>query len=299
MRIEDLRDIFTNEDFAFNFAFTNNLIDNTKICSNDHEETYMVLNKSEKMRQKMIWRCNKCNKTCSILKGSIFYHSKLPISKVLFIIYMWAHEFSIKKASHESSISEHTISSIYRQIQGSILTIISTENCSQIGGPEFNVEIDETLLTKRKYNQGRIVPENWVFGGICRETNEFFIESVPDRKGETLLDCITKNIRIGTNIISDKWSGYNGLDREPLPQQYTHESVNHKENFVDPETGANTQKMERFWRDFKTKKDISQGIQRKDIESYITEYKWRKSNKLSKKDIFVSTCEMLSKTNFE
>jgi len=154
MRIEDLRDIFSNEDFAFNFAFANNLIDNTKICSNDHEETYMVLNKSEKMRQKMIWRCNKCNKTCSILKGSIFYHLKLPISKVLFIIYMWAHEFSIK--------------------------------------------------------------------------------------GETLLDCITKNIRIGTNIISDKWSGYNGLDREPLPQQYTHESVNHKENFVDPETGANT-----------------------------------------------------------
>jgi len=129
---------------------------------------------------------------------------------------IWAHEFSIKKASHESSISEHTISSIYRQIQGSILIIISTENCSQIGRPEFNVEIDETLLTKRKYNQGRIVPENWVFGGICRETNELFIESVPDRKGETLLDCITKNIRIGTNIISDKWSGYNGLDREPF-----------------------------------------------------------------------------------
>jgi len=75
--------------------------------------------------------------------------------------------------------------------------------------------------------------------------------------------------------------------------------VNHKENLVDPETGANTQKMERFWRDFKTKKDISQGIQRKDIESYIAEYKWRKSNKLSKKDIFISTCEMLSKTNFE
>ena len=299
MRIEDLQKIFSDEEYAFTFAISNNLIDNKKVCSNNHEEKDMVLNKSIKMRQKLIWRCNICNKTCSVLKGSIFYNSKLPISKVLFIVYMWAYEFSIKKASHESLVSEHTISSIYRQIQDSILTSISTENCSQIGGPECNVEIDETLLTKRKYNQGRIIPENWVFGGICRETNEFFIESVPDRKGETLIDCIYKNIRIGTNIVSDQWSGYNNLDREPFPQPFTHESVNHKENFVNPETGANTQKMERFWRDFKTKKGISQGIQRKDIEAYIAEYKWRRSIKLSKKDIFFSACKILSETKFE
>ncbi|XP_068227373.1 uncharacterized protein [Palaemon carinicauda] len=41
-----------------------------------------------------------------------------------------------------------------------------------IGGENKTVEIDETYYSKRKYNRGRELPEQWVFGGICRETKE-------------------------------------------------------------------------------------------------------------------------------
>ncbi|KAF0751682.1 DDE Tnp IS1595 domain-containing protein [Aphis craccivora] len=34
---------------------------------------------------------------------------------------------------------------------------------------------------------GRILPQQWVLGGICRETKEYFIVCVPDRSEKTLL----------------------------------------------------------------------------------------------------------------
>ncbi|RUS71459.1 hypothetical protein EGW08_020774 [Elysia chlorotica] len=37
-----------------------------------------------------------------------------------------------------------------------------------IGGPGVVVEIDETLITRRKYNRGRLPTQIWLFGGIER-----------------------------------------------------------------------------------------------------------------------------------
>lgn len=50
------------------------------------------------------------------------------------------------------------------------------ESCKQIsmGGIDKFVEIDKSLFSKRIYNVGRILPQQWGFGGICREENACF-----------------------------------------------------------------------------------------------------------------------------
>ena len=47
----------------------------------------------------------------------------------------------------------------------------------KIGGEGKIVEIDESKFEKRKYNLGRVAEGQWVFGGICRESRDFFYDS--------------------------------------------------------------------------------------------------------------------------
>lgn len=96
------------------------------------------------------------------------------------------------------------------------------------------VEIDESLLSKAKYNVGRWPVQRWVFGGIERRTGACFMLEVPNRTRETLEQAIIENIRPGTRIYSDGWAGYNHI-KDIGGGIYTHEVIIHQQNFVDPE----------------------------------------------------------------
>ena len=137
----------------------------------------------------------------------------------------------------------------------------------------MTVEIDESMFVKRKHEVGRMVHEQWVFGGICRETRECFLYAVPDRRAVTLMPIIRQSIRPGTQIISDCWRAYRALDHD---NSYTHLAVNHKENFVDPRTGANTQLAECNWNVAKAGNRARWGTHRQMLDSYLCEFMWRR-----------------------
>ncbi|XP_024892367.1 uncharacterized protein LOC112467785 [Temnothorax curvispinosus] len=61
------------------------------------------------------------------------------------------------------------------------------KHSEKLGGPGCIVEIDETKIGKRKYNRGRLVKGQWIFGGYERGTKKIFIVPVQDRTEETLL----------------------------------------------------------------------------------------------------------------
>ena len=70
---------------------------------------------------------------------------------------------------------------------------------------------------------------------------------VNDRTSETLLALNRLHVLPGTTVISDCWKAYDSLKDEG----FEHLRVNHSLNFVDPETGAHTNTIERRWRDIK------------------------------------------------
>ena len=100
---------------------------------------------------------------------------------------------------------------------------------------------DESKFGKRKYNKGRRVKGNWVFGGVERgDKTKIFMFRVEKRDEATLIPLIQKFIKPGTTIHSDCWKAYSKLEK----LGYVHETVNHKEAYIDPDTGAHTNSIE-------------------------------------------------------
>ena len=83
---------------------------------------------------------------------------------------------------------------------------------TKLGGRGKIVEIDEAKFGRRKYNRGRVIEGQWVFGGIERGSRKTFLVPVDKRDAETLMTIIRKRVEPGTTVIYDMWKAYRELD---------------------------------------------------------------------------------------
>lgn len=79
--------------------------------------------------------------------------------------------------------------------------------------------------------------------GVKEEFRRPILKVVNQRSAQHLMPILQKHVRQGSTVVSDGWRAYNGL----RDAGYNHLTVNHKEVFVDPQTGAHTQNIERLW----------------------------------------------------
>lgn len=106
-----------------------------------------------------------------------------------------------------------------------------------------------------QYNRGRFGPawrrtKKWVLGllEVTPTTRRPILRVVRGRSRQELLPIIVRHVRRGTAIISDEWRAY----RRALTEEgFDHYTVCHKRNFVNPNTGAHTQNLERAWQTYK------------------------------------------------
>ena len=120
---------------------------------------------------------------------------------------------------------------------------------------------------------GHRVREQWVFEGYDTTDKVGFLIPVDRRNAETLLPIIEQYIRPQTEIHSDLWRAYGGI--QALPEGYKHLTVNHSLNFVDPITYACTNHVENMWKNAKISHKARCGTQRTLLPSYLQEFMWR------------------------
>ena len=206
--------------------------------------------------------------------GSFWSKSNLPLAKLLELAMAWANNMLMAEAEVWCEVSEKSVLQWF-QFFRDVCSHELTTNPIQIGGPGVVVQIDETLMARRKDHRGRVVQQRWVFGGSCPTTKKGFLILVPDRTAATLLPLIQEHIAPGSVIHSDMWAAYNGIDQLPVNPPYTHHTVNHTENFVDPATGADTNHVENMWKNAKMKFKSMAGVAENTLESHLDEFMWR------------------------
>jgi len=242
------------------------------------------------------WKCQsaRCKKTKSIRVGSFFCNSNLSLGDVLQIIYCWSVGMSMSTTSTILDISQTTIVDWYNLLReecsSKLLRLQQAEK--MLGGAGQVVEIDESLMIKRKYHRGGVRQQHreWVFGMYDRTTKRGWIKFVPRRDEETLLPIIKEFVLPGTTIHSDGWGAYNNLGNNG----YEHRRVIHEENFVDPQTGVHTQGVEAYWSRAKHKIKAVYGSRLSLVPSYIDEFLWRERFGKNSNESFYSILQHIS-----
>ena len=166
-------------------------------------------------------------RTDSALSGQ-----KLSLQQFLILLFDISIKFLTNIAIAQlTGLSENTISDwkIHLHIRFADWLAV---NSTPLGGPGVIVELDEAIFGKRKYNRGAYREGQWVLGAVDRNSNQCCLLPCPNnrRDGATLLALIYRWILPGSIIHTDEWAAYNSL----TAAGYTHESVNHSIQFVDP-----------------------------------------------------------------
>uniref|UniRef100_A0A0N5BPD3 DDE_Tnp_IS1595 domain-containing protein n=1 Tax=Strongyloides papillosus TaxID=174720 RepID=A0A0N5BPD3_STREA len=244
MNFLKLSESIPDEESSIKFLQEPELLPSTKEYANGHKMKLV-------MGKQIRWRCyiKTCRKECGIRLGTWFEGSRLPFRTAILFFYSWANErTSMEYCKKGLDMNPRTTVDWCNYLREVCLFM---EECCQpkIGGSGYTVEIDETLF-------------EWCFGRICRETKEVFVEPVPDRSSKTLMEVLKRRVNEDTLIISDMWKGYSRVIRNG----YDHLQVNHKFNFVDPDTGTHTQNIERVWRSVKERNKRYCGTRRSMLE---------------------------------
>lgn len=111
------------------------------------------------------WRCRRCRTYKTIRHGSFFEDSHLSLKQILLIIFCWSCKFQVQQTADVVGVPNLSILRWYKRIREECSRyLLDSPHLFRLGGPGCVVQIDESVVAKRKYNEGRAVPAQWVFG---------------------------------------------------------------------------------------------------------------------------------------
>lgn len=180
-----------------------------------------------------VWKCKGCKKQFSIKVGTIFEGSNISLDK--WICAMWLitsakNGISSYEIHRALGVTQKTAWFMMHRIRlamqtGSFVKLSGEVECDEtfIGGKAKNMHIKK----RKEIIQGRgSVGKTAVMGLLERKgrVTAKVLHSV-DRK--TLHNEVKENVESGSNLFTDEWRSYRGLDED-----YIHEVINHGVEYV-------------------------------------------------------------------
>nr|VZI12776.1 unnamed protein product [Spirometra erinaceieuropaei] len=216
------------------------------------------------------FRCNKCGTKRALRTGSVFKDSRLTLSKAMRTAVAFLEGNGVVRCAAVVGIGV-TAAVQWYDIWRDVCSKALLKEAKQLGGPEVEVQVDETLITRRKYNVARLRNEHWILGMYDTCKRKAIFEQVNDRSWSSLKAVIKKWVAPGSIIVTAQWKAYAKLSEEG----YRHETVNHSKNFVDPTSRKNTNAIEAYWSRLKKKLRERGPTKGRRIWAYLDEAQYR------------------------
>lgn len=221
-----------------------------------------------------------CYKKFSVITGTVFEASNIPVSK-------WLHGVYVVSA-HKKGISSYQLAKDIGITQKSawfmihrIREVLKEKAPRKLGG---TVELDETYMSRKfasdykgltqdeaqEYISKHPQKSKGVVVGMAERDGKVRVIAMEGRNAEQIRNAVSKNVRKGSNVYTDEtslyWTGFKG---------YNHESVNHS-NKEWVRGDVTTNHVENFWSVMRRGiYGIYHQISYKHLQAYCNEYSYR------------------------
>lgn len=145
------------------------------------------------------------------------------------------------------------------------------------------VEVDETYIGgKRPGKRGRGAKGKTPVVGVVKRQGSVYAKVTKDCKTSTVMPLIRENVKIGTELMTDKFPSYN----KAKMNGYKHKTVDHgRKEYVRGNVHTNT--IEGFWSQLKRSIDgTHHSVSPKHLQLYVDEFAWRYNLRVSDAPLF-------------
>jgi transposase-like protein/catechol 2,3-dioxygenase-like lactoylglutathione lyase family enzyme len=211
-----------------------------------HKEHYYL--KSQRR-----WKCKECYKQFTVKLGTIFEDSPIPLQKWLPALWMLVNcrnGVSSYEISRDLGVSQKAGWFMLQRLR----LALQDGSIVKLGGPDSApVEVDETFIggkarNMHKSKRRRLSDTVGMQGGHGKTVVIGALERggkvrarvIGDRKYPAVHGAVRDFVEPGSQIMTDEFTGYFGLEGE-----YQRQFVNHLEKYVDGH--VHTQGIENFW----------------------------------------------------
>lgn len=174
--------------------------------------------KIKRLKKLPAYTCN-CGHHIHPMKDTPFQCSTTPLQKWFYAMYLFTtprHGVPAKELQRQLGVTYKTAWRIGHEIR-KYMGIINGDN--SLSG---TVEANETYVGgKRKGKRGRDASGNIVVFGMLDRDGDVMTKIVPNAKRDMLQGHIVESVVEGTEMQTDEWPAYRGLDR----LGYTHKTV--------------------------------------------------------------------------
>lgn len=264
--------VFPNESATIRYLVEIGVMNKSVVCPGCGNAMDLVVNSTKQVFRFSRESCGHRQLSCRT--GSIFFGSKLKIRKIMRIARCWLQGETHGMAVRSTRLNAQEIRTWYTAFR-ELVSYYMREHKNLIGGTGMIVEIDETLLGRRKNNRGHHVEGAWVITGIERGTLKRGFGAVVERRDkETIRKIVSENVCTGSVVYTDEWKGYIGLDEAC---GVVHQTVCHSKFFRDPVSGVCTNSVEGL--NGSLKHSIPPRFRNNQYAShFVDQYFWKRSN---------------------
>jgi len=242
------------------------------------------------IKTRRMFQCKGCTpqKQFSVKVGTIFEDSPIPLNKWLTAIWLIANcknGISSHELARDLKVTQKTAWYMNHRIR----LALQVGTFAKLDG---DVEVDETFIGGKARNMHKHVRARKitsrgghnkvaVMGLLDRQDGQIRTKIVPDRTEATLHTEVRRRVAYGSNLYTDKATGYRGLD-----VTYAHQVIDHAEKYVDGQVHTNG--LENFWSLLKRGLNGTYiSVEPLHLFRYLDEPVWRYNNrKMTDRDRF-------------